>query len=463
MKNKKITALCMAAALTAAALSGCNSGKEETEGKTTLTLGSWPDQTQTEQLKLYNGYKDQLQKKNPDLIIKTDTTNFSDAQIFNMKAGANLIATIYTTHFTEVQKTIKNGYAGDITEVLQERGLADVINPSLIDTVKGSDGRIYAFPQNAYMMGLVINKALFRQAGLVNEDGTVMVPETYEQLAEYAATIKEKTGQAGFGICTTNNWGGWHFMDIAWSYGVEFMKQRDDGTWEATFNTPEAVDALQYIKDLKWKYDAMPYDTVIDGTDINRLLGVGQCAMAIGVPTDALISQYGLPVSDYAHGRLPAGPKGRYVQMGGGVYMFSPTASKDELEAAFDWLEIKGSAKTKLDDEAIANIESNYKTQLETTGVVLPLSPLFLWSDPERMEKEKELNAKYCNVDPKDFATYMDLNDVILKSEEPVACQELYSVLDKCIQEVITNKDADCKAIIENACKDFQVNHLDKQ
>lgn len=462
MKNNKIIALCMAAVLTVTALSGCNS-KTYNSGKTTLTLGSWPNETETEKVKLYNGYLEQLKAKSPELVINTDTTNYSDAQVFSMKAAANLLPTIYTTHFTEVQKTINSDYAGDITDILDERGLADVINPTLLDTVKGSDGRIYAFPQNAYMMGLVINKDLFRKAGLVNEDGTVMVPETYEQLAEYAKQIKDKTGMAGFVLPTVNNWGGWHFLDIAWSYGVEFMKQRDDGTWEATFNTPEAVEALQYVKDLKWKYDVLPNDSAVDGTAINKLIGVGQCAMAIGVPTDAPVSQYGLPVSDYAHGKLPAGPKGRYVQMGGGVYMFSPNATKDELNAAFDWLEVKGAAKRELDDEAIANLEANYQADLETKGIVLPLSPLFLWSDSVRMEKEKEINAKYSNVDPKDFETYMDLSDVILKSEEPVACQELYAVLDKCIQEVITNKNADCKAIIEKACNDFQINHLNQQ
>lgn len=462
MKLKKITAGCMAAVLAAAALSGCNSDNEQS-GKTTLTLGSWPDETQTERVKLYEGYKEQMQERYPDLAIKTDTTNFSDAQIFSMKAAAKQIPTIYTTHFTEVQKTINNGYAGDVTEIMEERGLIDSINPSLLETVKGSDGKLYAFPQHAYMMGLVINKALFREAGLVNDDGTVKVPETYEQLAEYAAQIKKKTGMAGFTICTTDNWGGWHFMNIAWSYGVEFMKQKEDGKWEATFDTPEAAAALQYVKDLKWKYDVLPYESAIDGTAVNKLIGVGQCAMAIGVPTNAPVSQYGLPVSDYAHGKLPAGPKGRYAQMGGGVYMFSPTASKEELEAAFDWLDVKGETKKKLDDEAIANKESEYQNDLKTNGIVLPLSPMFLWSDPERIKTEKEINEKYSNVDSKDFATYMDLSDVILKNEEPVACQELYGVLDKCIQEVITNKDADCAQIMKKACRDFQVNHLDQQ
>ena len=45
------------------------------------------------------------------------------------------------------------------------------------------------------------------------------------------------------------------------------MKKGDDGKWKATFNSPEAANALQYIKDLKWKYDVLPTNTLVNGVD----------------------------------------------------------------------------------------------------------------------------------------------------------------------------------------------------
>lgn len=460
-KSYKALALCLTGVMAVSALAGCGS-KKAADGKINISIGGWPDEAQEERVKAYDGYKQQMAEKFPDVNLIPETGNYSDEQFFTMKAAANQIPTTYTTNFTQIQNTINNGYAGDITEVLEERGLLDALNPALIDTVKGSDGKIYAFPEYSYMMGMAINKSLFREAGLVNEDGTAKIPNTYEELAEYARIIKEKTGKSGFAICTTSNCGGWHFMNIAWSYGVEFMKQRDDGTWEATFNTPEAVEALQYVKDLKWKYDVLPDDTVIDQTASLKLLGVGQTAMIFSTPVSEFVSKYGMDVKDYAVAKTPAGPKGRYSQMGGGVYMFSPTATKEELNACFDFLKVMGVAEDKLEGEALANKETKYQTDLAEAGIVLPLSPLELWAAPERKAKEEELNKKYCNMDPKDYENYLDLSDVELKSEEPMCCQQLYGILDKCIQEVITNKDADCKQVIENACNDFQVNHLDK-
>ncbi len=48
-----------------------------------------------------------------------------------------------------------------------------------------------------------------------------------------------------------------------------------------------------------------------------------------------------------------------------------------------------------------------------------------------------------------------------VRAEEPVSCQELYKILDSCLQEVLTNKDADVKTVLEKANSDFQLNYLD--
>ena len=54
-----------------------------------------------------------------------------------------------------------------------------------------------------------------------------------------------------------------------------------------------------------------------------------------------------------------------------------------------------------------------------------------------------------------------DMGDCELRPEEPVCAQELYGILDGCIQEVLTNKDADPATLLEKANADFQSNYLD--
>ena len=108
------------------------------------------------------------------------------------------------------------------------------------------------------------------------------------------------------------------------------------------------------------------------------------------------------------------------------------TITKNTDEDVDCLLYTSGVAEAELEGEALTNKETKYQTDLAETGIVLPLSPLELWAAPERKAKEEELNSKYCNMDPKDYASYADLSDVELKSEEPVCCQQLYEM---CIRD----------------------------
>ena len=56
---------------------------------------------------------------------------------------------------------------------------------------------------------------------------------------------------------------------------------------------------------------------------------------------------------------------------------------------------------------------------------------------------------------------YNDKENLEFQAEEPVDAQALYALLDTCIQEVLTNKDADCASLIKKAASDFQKNNLD--
>ena len=54
-----------------------------------------------------------------------------------------------------------------------------------------------------------------------------------------------------------------------------------------------------------------------------------------------------------------------------------------------------------------------------------------------------------------------NMGDCELHTEEPMCAQELYSILDSCIQSVLEDKNADCAEILKKGCSDFQSNYLD--
>jgi len=81
-----------------------------------------------------------------------------------------------------------------------------------------------------------------------------------------------------------------------------------------------------------------------------------------------------------------------------------------------------------------------------------------------KVDISKEINdlyEKYVFTDESSHKEAFKYDDVIIRKEEPVACQDLYKILDECILTVLTDKDADTRLIAETSCQKFQTLYLD--
>ena len=460
MKLKKLLCIGMTAVLSVGMLSGCGADKAVDDGKVVLEVGNWPDKdVDKETAERYAGYKQQFEEKYPDIRIKDGNTYGYDVTTFNVKASGGQLPNFLETWFTEINKIVDAGYACDISNELYQTGLMDQFNPDMLELLTDENGRIYGVPENAYAQGLFINKKLFRDAGLVNADGSIMIPNTYDELADMATTIKQKTGVSGFSLA-----GGWHLLNIAWSYGVQFMEENSDGTYTATFDSPEFKDTLQYIYDLCWENNAFPDNKFVDLTEQRKLFGTYQTAMMFGDPSivNEFVTKYGMNKDDIMLVKIPEGPKGRYSQMGGGVIIFTANTTPEQADAGLKWLEFMGITPT-ITEEAEQSLRADYQKKIDDGGVVFPKEFFSIWRSPEREKKIEEIAADYANVDMADYNDYCDFAGVTIKPEEPVACQELYTVLDGAIQEILTNKNVDINSLAKTTNEDFQKNHLDKQ
>lgn len=453
--KKKMIATIMAMAVTPGMLAGCGA---EHSG-VSLTIGNWPTKEQTSYETVQKNLEE-FRAAHPDWKVETSAFVY-DTKSFTTTAAGGRLPTTWAAPFTEIEIISDAGYCADISENIKEAGLDKIINPDLLELVMGETGEIWGLPHDAYAQGLTINKELFKEAGLVNEDGTVRIPDTYDELAEFAGIIREKTGKAGFVMPTMNNQGGWNFMNIAWSYGTEFMKQDEDGKWIATFDSDEFKAALQWLYDMKWKYNAFPEDTFIDHNKRMQYLGTYQAAMTIAGPVEqTLVTQFDMNKDDIACTRLPEGPAGRYAQTGGAVEFFNAMADKEEINAALTWYIEQGGFALEITDEQLQKREETIQANLEQGRIILPKSAFSTFVNREGEEAYTALDEQYANVDYADYADYYSFDNVTLKAEEPVCCQQLYAVMDGVIQEILTNQDADIDALAKNAAEDFQNNHL---
>lgn len=477
MKKKTLVlSLALVVLMFAATLSACNKAKDDTNtnssntdkistapGETventtvTITIGSWPS-PENDNYDTYQGYIATMKEKYPYITIETSEYVYS-VDTFLPLAASGQLPTLYSTYYTETSKIIDAGYAADITDTVKGFEYDSAINPDLLELVTKED-KIYGIPVAAYSMGLWYNVSLWKEAGLVDENGVPKFPSTYEELAQDCQIIKEKTGKPGFFILTDTNQGGWTFMNIAWSFGASF-EEKVDGKWQATFNSSEAVAALQYVKDLRWKYNCLQDDLLADNTDLLSTFGTDQVATTFGlyewVP-------YLMNATDYnkdnlAMSQVPAGPKDRVALMGGSVYMFSPTATPEQIDACIKYMEVTGFTPN-MTDEAKNALSQRYQDDAKDG---LPVGPrgAQVWTSTDYLNALNEVIDANRNVDMKLWNSYSDNVTEGLRSEPPVNAQELYSLLDMVIQEVLMNEKADPQALLDSAVNNFQKDYLD--
>lgn len=461
MRGKKFLAMSMAAVLALGALAGCGSKEAENDGNVEIVIGQWPNpEADPESYEKAMKNAEEFMDLYPNVTVTGDEYNYYP-DTFAAKAEGGTLPTVFNSHFTEAKMMMDYEYVAPITDELKNRGYYELMTPWILENITRDD-EVYFLPNSMYTMGLIINMDLFEQAGLVEEDGTPMAPETFEELAEVAKIITEKTGKAGFAFPTKENFGGWNFMNIAWSYGVDFMEQID-GKWTATFDSQEFIDSLEYMRKLKWEDGVMPVNTLVNNNDLLQMIATGEAAMTFGHPGQitSLTNTYAMDRNSIGYAKMPAGPKGRITQLGGGFYAFRSDATPAQISAVFDWLSFTGSITPNFTDEEAAKYEEDLKIK-DGNGELIGIQDVSVWNDDAPVtQKKNEIIAKYLNVNENHIKLYNDKEGVELRPEEPVCAQNLYAMIDGLLQEVLNNKDADIPELVRQANINFQKNYLD--
>ena len=450
---KKFVALLLSLLLALGAVSAL------AEGKVTLTLGIWPEDVDTGAIEAHEtNFLPAFQAAMPDVeVVKAHYKYAVDT--FMSMAEAGTVPTLFESWYTEPQKLIAAGLVADITDELQELGWLDKMNPIVRKLLSDKDGRVYAMPRDGYALGLMINAEVFEDAGLVDENGLPKYPKTWDEFVEVGKTIKEKTGSAALCLLAADNAGGWHFSNIAWTFGAVLENQNADGKWEANLNSPEAVAAMSFVKDLKWKYDLLTSDPTTEnwGTGFAQL-GTGAAAMYIGA-SDAVnqpTEGNGLATDKLMMVGIPAGPAGAFTLSGGTPYMFAKGATHEQIMAGLKYLECMGKAPV-LTDSAKNGMLLDAQSRKERGVPVLDV-PVPAWTDDEYNAAQRDAVKQNTNADPRMFEQYFKLitTDGALRTEEPVQTQDMYAELTKVLQAVVTDKDADVQALLDTADANLQ-------
>lgn len=427
------------------------------EDKVVLTLGIYPEDVDTAAVDSHdNSYIPAMAELMPNVeIVKAHYKYATDTFVALAESGS--IPTVFETWYTEPQKLIKGGFVKDITDELTELGWLEKMNPSVRALLSDENGRVYGTPRDGYALGLMINAEVFEDAGLVDEEGLPLFPKTWDELIETGKVIKEKTGSAALCLLAQDNAGGWHFSNIAWTFGAVLEAQDESGKWTAQLNTPEVLEAMQMVRRMV-EEGILTSDPTSEnwGTGFAQL-GTGAAAMYIAA-NDAVnqpTAVNGLPVDKLMMVGIPAGSARSYSLSGGTPYMFAASATHEEVMAALKYLEIMGKVPIVTDASKAGLVaDAEYRV-----GAGIPVIPDFpAWVDEAFSAAKAEVIAKYSNVDSRMFQHYFDAvsSEGNLKMEEPQMTQEMYAELTKVLQAVCTEENPDIQALLDTANANLQ-------
>ncbi len=189
-----------------------------------------------------------------------------------------------------------------------------------LQTAAKYDGIIYSIPYNTSTPLLYYNKELFAEAGLEGP------PETWDDLLEYSKILTEELGVKGIDFYT---WG-WLFETFIGQNGARILNE--DKT-EFIFNSPEAVEAMQFCQDMVHEYQVATWGSGAEGYD---LFFGGQIAMTIR-STAALQSNIGNANFDLGVAKLPYNTE-PYAAIGGANFFMFDTGTEEQKEASWKFL-----------------------------------------------------------------------------------------------------------------------------
>jgi len=420
----------------------------------TFSVMNKPPASDAAGLKLWTDQVGRFEKAYPNVTINGSEYNYAPDTFAALVAGKQ-VPTLFQVYLTDPQKYINLGVAADISAIVSANNLSKVYNPDIYNLAI-NNGKVYGVSDGAYAMGLGYNIPMLKAAGITAP------PTTWAEVEADAKKLTDRSkGISGFSFINDgSNAGGWHFTIISYTYGAtpaSLIAPSANGKYTAGYGTGPTVDALNFIKTLRWTDDVLPHATP-GWADNGTLLGTGKAAMVLmaGDQYSWLKNQFkDLDMSTIGFAPIPAGPAGQVSLIGGGLYMVNAAASADEQEAA-TYFEL-----WRIFDPTEDQISLDARKAGSNPVIGGPNLPLFTGDyEAARVAFEKPYyTLPYDNYAP--FLNAISAGKVKLQVEPSPAGQEYYASVGAVVGSVLSDQTVDPAKALADAAQTFQTAQLD--
>jgi ABC-type glycerol-3-phosphate transport system substrate-binding protein len=442
-----ITVIAAALGLGAAA---CSSSPAATSGSSgghvTISVDCAPPASAPQQHKEWNEDVAIFEKQNPNITIQSIYENPCEVPAsFTAMLDAGTEPNVFYTYFTDRNQVLDAGQAADITQYVNSTtvpNLKDIVPSAMAAVTAGKT--LYGLPTVNYTQGLIINRVLFKEAGLNPDDP----PTTWTQVeADAKAITALGHGIYGYGDYSAGNNGGWHFSSEVDAEGGQMINAA--GT-AAAFDSSQGQAVLQALHQMRFVDHSMsPTQQLAWGT-LQKQMAANKLGMYIAAPDDiynVIVPQDGGSINDYGMGPLPSTtgtPAGSLS--GGNDYMFAKRDTPAQIQAGIKWLVF---------EYLTPGVgQFNFARQkADGSPVGFPEPQLFAGATQTKYVQLQDASA---TINPSYYSTFANAHEVPMG--EPVDAQAVYKTLDPVMLAVLTNPNANITQLLVTATG--QVNQI---
>ena len=283
-------------------------------------------------------------KENPDIQVKMQRIDWGTYYNKLFVAGIGKRGPdIFVIHADSLARFAYADFLRPIDDFVFGTNGIDVsdIDPNVWEATE-IDGKHYAIPLDVHPAGMYYNKKLFREAGITNVFGIPVPPTNREEFFSALKKLKKDTDGNG----KPDQWGFvfTFYPNLARSFILQWGGDLiDKKTKECTVNSPEAVEAVQFLSDIINIHKLAPVAENMDGWLGFRQGKVGMVFEGIYMLAD-LQKQKDL---DFGAAEIPVLGKQPGVWGSTHELCLSPELKDEKLQAA--WKFIKFLSDNSLD------------------------------------------------------------------------------------------------------------------
>lgn len=207
--GKKFVSLILGIIMLVSMLAGC--GNSEDANVKTVTIWSSTGSAKAfwnDKVKQFN----ETIGKEKGIILKFEAqTDEGYAQKVDIAMQSGDLPDIFD--FGNLTKAIELDVVAPLDDLPGMEPLIEKYKDSFVETKNTYKGSIYCLPSDVTTRGLIYNKKMFEEAGLVDENGEAKPPKTLTEFREYAKKLTDKSKNQ-YGVVFPLKWGAWIESDI---------------------------------------------------------------------------------------------------------------------------------------------------------------------------------------------------------------------------------------------------------